>query len=276
MKHVELDFLIREPEDVYHSKAKDHLSSTQLKTFRRCPKEYYEQKLGLMGGPKSRDLDVGSGIHTLVLEGREAFDREFQFGGEPVNPKTNKPYVHTSDKYKAWRAAQTRCVLTETEGAVIERMAMAIKAHPLAMSLLSIGQAEGVIRTKMHGHDCQVRIDWLNPEVETIVDLKSTIKFSSFEWELRRRNYIHQMAFYLAAVRMATGSWIEAHIIALEKEPPFRVGVWRINAEALLNAHIENVLAMEEISLCEAHGQWPTRYEDVRVIESLNYEREDS
>ena len=269
-RDLDLSFLIREPEDVYHGKARDYLSSTQLKKFRRCPREYHLERLGLLGGARGRALDVGGATHSLVLEGREAFDRLYQFGGEPVNPKTGKPYGHTSDKYKEWKAAQTRCVLTETEGAIVEQMAMAFREHKAASSLISVGQAEGVVRAKLHGHNCQIRMDWLNPEIASLVDLKSTTKFATFEYEMRSRGYIHQAAFYLAVLRMQIGFWLDAHIVALEKEPPFRVGVWRLDQDALLEAHIENTLAMEELALCEAHGIWPTRYEDVRVVDSLH------
>lgn len=263
---------IREPEDVYHSKAKDHTTSTQLKTFRDCPKTYHEQRIGLIGGPTSRSLDFGSAIHMLALEGKEAFEKHFQVGGAPVNPKTGKPYGATSDKYKAWKANVTKCVLTESQGADLQMMRISINKHEIARDLLKGDVIEGVVRVPMLGHKCQIRIDSFKSGIETIVDLKSTSDFDRFERVIRQRQYIHQGAFYANVLRHATDVMCSFCIVAVETSYPYRVGVWHIAPEAMEQAHIENLMTMEDIDICERHCKWPTGYEDVRHINTLHFE----
>jgi hypothetical protein len=83
--NIDLGFLVREPADVYHAKGKDFLSAHALTEFRRCPLLYRKKELGL--GPE-RDTTaylIGRAAHTLILEGRERYQREFAVGG-PINP----------------------------------------------------------------------------------------------------------------------------------------------------------------------------------------------
>lgn len=42
------DFLTSEPEDRYHLRAAEFLSSHQLADFRKCPQLYHKRKLGLI------------------------------------------------------------------------------------------------------------------------------------------------------------------------------------------------------------------------------------
>ena len=62
---------------------------------------------------------------------------------------------------------------------------------------------------------------------------------------------------------------IPVHLIAVEKQEPFRCGVWVISTEVLRQAQLENEEAIKRLKACEENCLWPTGYEDMRVFDAL-------
>ncbi|NLE54115.1 MAG: hypothetical protein GX617_04180 [Lentisphaerae bacterium] len=58
-----------------------------------------------------------------------------------------------------------------------------------------------------------------------LVDLKTCDSLRYFENDCRRYGYIHQLAFYRAVIRQASGETLPVHIIAVEKNEPYTAGV---------------------------------------------------
>ena len=83
--------VLREPAETYHANASRHLSSHALGEFRRCPLLYRRRKLGLVPDRDSPAYLLGRAAHTLILEGRVAYERAFAVGG-PINHRTGQPY----------------------------------------------------------------------------------------------------------------------------------------------------------------------------------------
>ena len=167
----DLSFLIREPADVYHAQAGKYLSSHQLAEFRRNPLLFHKKELGLVKDEDRPAYLLGRAAHALILEGREAYEREYAFGG-PVNPKTGEPFGSRTKAFQEWAEAQGKPVLDDEQAALIENLNAAVHAHEHAAALLADGVAEGVVRADYCGVPCQARLDWLNPE-RGIVDLKT-------------------------------------------------------------------------------------------------------
>ncbi len=78
-----------------------------------------------------------------------------------------------------------------------------------------------------------------------------------------------QLAFYRAMVQLAARVLLPIHLIAVEKKPPFRCGVWRVEPEILTHAQRANEAAMKRLLACRRDDHWPTGYEDVRVFDQL-------
>jgi hypothetical protein len=261
------DYIITEPADVYHGKSRDFLSSHLLADFRKCPELFHRKQLGLIPDKDTPAYLLGRAAHTLILEGREAFDAEYAVGG-PVNPKTGSPYGKTTKAFREWADAQDKAVLSDEDGAFIMRLHDAVQAHPVAQARLSGGVAEGVCRTEYCGIPCQVRPDYFHFP-RGIVDLKTCDDLTWFESDARRYGYLYQMAFYRAVLRAASGATFPVHIIAVEKREPFRVGVWHVAESALDLAEAENEAAIERLKECQTSGTWPTGYETVRVFDGV-------
>ena len=124
-------FLIREPAEVYHAKAKEHLTSHDLGDFRRCPLLYRKKKLGLIADEDRPAYLIGRALHTLVLEGRDRFEAEYAVGG-PINPKTGEIFGPTTKAFAEWAAAQGKPVLTVAQFDLVENMADGVRANGIA------------------------------------------------------------------------------------------------------------------------------------------------
>ncbi len=257
-----------EPDVTYRSLAKTHLSSHALADFRACPLLYRQKQLGIIPDADRSAFQLGRAAHVLTLEGREAYDRGFAIGG-PINEKTGKPFGRDTKAFAEWMEGIGKPVLTQDQADLVEQLASSVRHHPVAAPILSSGQAEAVLRLPYAGMACQGRIDWVVDEGRAIVDLKTCDDLTWFESDARRFGYAHQMAFYRALVRQATGRVPEVILIAIEKRPPFRCGVWRLADQVLDHAERENLAAMQRLEACRRADQWPTGYETVRTFDYL-------
>jgi len=261
------DFLIREPAEVYHAKASEYLSSHQLADFRRCPLLYRQKKLGLISDADRPAYVVGRALHTLVLEGRDRFEQEYAVGG-PVNPRTGEIYGANTKAYAEWAAAQGKAVLTLQQFDLVENMADGVRANGMAVDLLSEGIPEGVVRAEYCGVPVQARIDSLAPH-RGILDLKTCDNLTWFESDARRYGYAHQLAFYRAVLAQVISLPMPCYFIAVEKQPVYRCGVWKIHEDTLTQAQRENEAAIERLKRCNTTNAWPSGYEEVRLFDAI-------
>ncbi|RME97748.1 MAG: hypothetical protein D6773_15365 [Alphaproteobacteria bacterium] len=262
---LDLNFLICEPAEIYHAKAKDNLSSHALADFRRCPLLFRKKEQGLIAERDSAAFLIGRAAHTLILEGRQRYEAEYAVGG-PVNPRTGQPFGSNTKAFAEWAEQRGKPVLSDSDAAVIEQMAASVREHLYARELLREGVAEGVVRCDYAGHACQGRIDWMHPLADRgIVDLKTCDRLDGFEFDINAFGYVHQLAFYRALVERACSVLPAVHIVGVEKREPFRTGVWQISGETLDKARHDNELAMQELMRCRETGVWPTRFESLRL-----------
>lgn len=258
-----VDWITAEAAADYHAKRTKYLSSHLLADFRqRGPYYFHQKRLGKIPDVDRPAFAFGRAAHTLILEGVEKFQQEYVIGG-PINEKTGKPYGKDTKAFAEWQAAHGKPVITEEDGEKLWAMRNAVLAHEDARELLAVGIPEGTARAQYVGEPCQIRMDWFN-EQRGIVDLKTCNLLDFFESDARRFQYAHQMAFYRAVAACASGRSFPVHIIAVEKDPPHRVGVWLIPHDILGIAAQENEQAIAAIHECRMSERWPTGYEKVR------------
>ena len=262
---------IFEPAESYHAATKDYLTSHRLADFRRCPLLYQWKQTGLAKDKDRPAYFLGRAAHTLILEGREKFLAEYAVGDGPINKTTGKPFKSDSQAYQKWAETQGKPVLTEDQAKEIEQLAGGVMAQALARELLVLGVAEAVLRTRWHEVDCQVRMDWFTHMAGgAIVDLKTCDHLDYFEVDARKFRYAHQLAFYRSISAAAAGidpREMPVHLIAVEKQPPFRCGVWRMGEDVLAIAQKENEEAVKRLRDCRQRDVWPTGYEELRTFD---------
>ena len=259
--------LIREPADVYHAKAGEYLSSHMLAEFRRNPLLFHKKELGLIEDQDRPAYVLGRAAHVLILEGREAFEQAYAFGG-PINPKTGQPFGSRTKAFQEWADGQGKPVLNDDQAALVESLNTSVRAHKHASALLADGIAEGVIRAEYCGLPCQSRLDWLNPE-RGIVDLKTCDNLDWLQMDARSYGYVYQLAFYRSLAATLTGQRLPVYMIAVEKREPLRTGVWRMSEEVLGLAQKENEEAIARLIACREKDEWLTGYEDIRTYDLI-------
>jgi hypothetical protein len=259
--------LIVEPEAIYAANRKNYLSSHALAEFRNNPQLYRKKQLGLVPDEERPAYLIGRAAHCRVLEGEPEFRRRFAIGG-PINPKTGKSFGQDTKAYAEWAAAIGKPAISQDTADLCDRLTHAVREHDTAAALLGEGQAEGVVRAEYSGIASQIRIDWTHPE-RGIVDLKTIDDLDYFELQARSFGYAHQLAFYRAILAQVAGRKPEVHVIAVEKQEPYRVGVWRFSDQVLDAAARDNLAAIERLKICRAQDCWPTGYEAVRSFDYL-------
>ena len=263
---IDLSVLGVEPADEYHAKAAEYLSSHPLIDFMICPWLYRKKQLGLIEDVDTPALLVGRGVHCRILEGRDAYETQFALGG-PINKTTGRPYGKDTNAFRDWCKAQGKPGIHHDDLALIENVASGVAMNDEAVDLLLYGRSEGVVRAEYCGTPCQIRIDWVHPH-RGIVDFKTCDDLTWFEADARRYGYHRQMAFYRAVLaQVIGGQMVPVHLIAVEKKEPFRCGVWRVSDDTLAIAQRENEAAIRRLLVCRQEDQWPTGYEEIRVLD---------
>ena len=278
------------PAEEYHQAARDgkFLSSHLLGDFRKSPRLYHKKLNGEIEPTESAALATGRAVHTLVLEGRSKFDEEFLVTDGPVNPKTGEPFGKTTKAYREWAASQTKEVVSGTDFAFMLKLRESVWAHPVARELLDEGISEQTVRCNYCGEPCQIRMDWFRIRYlgrPAICDLKTAQDLTYFESDARRFGYPQQMSFYREVLRVASkispersehceamsleGCEIEAdcYLIGVEKNEPMRCGVWKLTDGILQACACENERAIAELRECRRANTWPTRTEDMRILD---------
>lgn len=256
-----------EPAAFYHSQAKAYLSSHQLMHFMKCPHLWRKENLGLVKEPERVEFVMGEAGHVRILEGRDEFNTRYIWES-PINETTGKPYGATTKKYADWKKAQKRIVLTRMQVLGIEELAAGVKRNDYAMQLLGQGQAESVVRGVFEGLNCQIRIDWFNP-MHGIVDLKTCSDLDWFEYDAKKYKYDIQTTFYREVLQAVSGHYVPVHIIAVEKQEPYRCGVWTVSQETFHVARNKIIAAIGRFKECKANDYWPTGFEDVQQLQVI-------
>ena len=266
-------FIVSIPADEYHDAARrgQFLSSHLLGDFRSCPKLYKKKMSGEIEPVDTAAYQLGRALHTLVLEGRSKFDEEYLISSGPVNPKTGEPFGKLTKAYREWASAQKRPVFSSEEFGWMLKLQQSVALHPVANQLLERGCAEGVVRIALNGEPCQIRMDWFNPDFEgmpSIVDFKTCDNLSFFERDARKYSYPEQLAFYREVFKTASGGVTpDIYIIGIEKREPYRCGVWKLTSGLLDRCTCTNRMAMSLLKECRCRNEWPTGYEQIRVMD---------
>lgn len=268
------DWLIEESEEAYHARRGQYLTSHSLADFRKCPLLFRQKQLGLVKDQDTAAYSVGRVAHTLILEGGDAFAAKYVVGG-PINPKTGNPYGKDTKTFAEWAAEQDGEVIAQETADQARLLADAVAQHKIARELLSGGIAEGVVDIDVgHPMPMQARIDYYRPDTHSIIDLKTCQDLTWFESDARRYGYGYQLAFYYDLVRMVSDQDPIVYMVAVEKQAPYRVGVWHVDQDTIFTFATENNALIQHLHQCIQWDVWPTGYEKIRVWSLVEYGRE--
>ena len=232
--------------------------------------------------PSTKAQKLGAAIHTAVLE-PEVFHARYAVIGRCEGEKkdgdrcANSGSVLTADGRSLCgvhaggaEIDDERVILPRSKYEQSQAIYKSVRAHPFARTLLG-GHAErsAVWEDPETGVLCKGRFDDIAPEgVGALVDLKTTTDASprAFERAIYKFGYYMQAAFYLTGAQ-ALGEPVEDFaIIAVEKDPPYAVAVYRIRADALGAGRDELKPLLARYAECVRDDHWPAYPREVRDI----------
>lgn len=150
------------------------------------------------------------------------------------------------------------------------RVVAALHEHSAAAHLLRDGVPEVSLQwvDEATGAPCKARVDWLRPD-GSMVDLKTARDASplGFGRAIGQYGYAIQDAHYSAGGTVALRQRPPYFaFIAAEKDPPYAVGVYVLDDEAVAAAEARRRGALERWAECTRTGRWPA-YSD--LIETI-------
>lgn len=233
----------------YH-KDTEKISKSGLDLINRSPLHYWDRYLNPDAETKQTPaMLLGSAVHCRVLE-------PFQFAERyAIAPKVDK---RTKEGKATWEAFVqnnlTRDVISQDDSELIEKMTAAIHGHDKASILIDkITEVE-----KIYTHDdMKCRPDALT-SLNIVLDLKTTEDASpiAFGRSAYKYRYDVQAAFYTDILE-ANNIKVEGFVfIAVEKTPPYAVGVYVIEDEDMARGrekYMENLKLWRE---CKASNKW--------------------
>lgn len=264
-KIVYADGIHEIPNKDYHSS--EGISRSMLMEFKRSPYHYWYKYLSGKA-PKEEPtpaMILGNAVHTLVLE-ENKFDNEFY-----IIHQAKRPSKNTNPYEKMLLEANGRYILTKEEYITSIQMAQSIKEHEYASKLLEdcIIEQSIYFTHKTTGLQVKARPDAWSGHV--VIDLKTSANacLKSFQGSSMNYGYFLQAAIINEAVKALDLEMEHFVFIAVEKEPPYCVGVYVINkndelpdgmimpSEALEYGVNQFNALMENLARCIEKNNWP-------------------
>jgi hypothetical protein len=251
MNHAIIDHLSNEE---YH--ADPAVSASHLHQVARSGQHYWARYVDPNRQPvkATAAMTTGSLVHCAVLEPDELRRR---YGIAPDR--------RTKAGKEAAAEMQANGIepVGESDLQQAQRMASAVRCHPYAAKLLSAGKAETSIwwDDAETGLRCKCRPDWINSS--TCVDLKSTTDASlkGFARSVASFRYHVQDAHY-----MASGLFDQFIFIAVEKEPPYAVACYELDADAFAEGQRLRDRDLQRIANCRAMAAWPGYGDELQIL----------
>lgn len=188
--------------------------------------------------------------------------------GDPI------PWDNKTNYCKSWNAEHAdRFIITAEDEKKMHGCVRALRGHPLVNDMLTVGQPELSVFTRINGLQVRCRPDLMAYDREGllwVLDIKKLQDAS--HWALLRRarsmHFDFQEAWYRVVLE-AEG--LEVHrfvFVAVEEEPPHGVVARYISRELVQDCYPAVHLAMDLYQQCQEQQSWPG-YDD--RIESLHW-----
>lgn len=256
------------PEAIYHALGRQFASNSRLSQLMRSPAHLKAYLDGARDDDSTDATRMGSAIHCAILE-PDHFGARYGCASQGIDRRTKAG----KDE---WAELQFRFgpdrVLKADEHRVCLAVRDAVLVHSAAKGLLRTEHKELTLIADHDGLLVKSRLDAYNPYIgerdHTIVDIKTTQDASprAFERTIFARGYHRQGALYIRSARMHKLPVRHFVIIAVEKDPPYAVAVYRLD-EGTIDAGAQQVAKLiPRYRECLATDTWPGYGDGVQDI----------
>jgi len=193
---------------------------------------------------------LGTVTHALVLEGKNTLD---QYALKPDGMS------FATKEGKAWKAEQTKEIVSEKKALKIPYAAQAISANPYALKLLEMcPNRETPIIVEYRGVQIKALIDSHGDSM--VSDFKTTADCCerSFTKTIFDRHYDLQAAWYLAALSISLNlsEPLPWYWLACELSEPFANEIYLMPDDVLANGMAKMDYVIDKYKECLASDKW--------------------
>lgn len=248
------------PDAEYHRRTLGIVSNTALKLVRRSPAHYFAWVNGELEDKDSPALSFGRAFDCALLT-PDVFKRHYV--ERPVF--SGKGSKAAKAEWEAEHAEQDP--ITFDDLLTINRMIDAVRAHPLAAQMIRDGQPQMTLSWKDPGTGlrCKSRLDYYVRSLAMIVDVKTCDDASEegFRKAVAKWGYMTQDALYRAAASELNLPITHFVFLAVEKSPPYAVGTYTLDAEAIGIGYSRVRQDIETLAHCVRTNRWPAYREAI-------------
>lgn len=208
----------------YHSS--EGISRSDLVRFKKSPM-HFKHKQSLKETPS---LIIGELVHTLVLEPQFFNDRYI------VNPGFDRRTKEGKGAYAEFMlASEGKRIIESNHFDEADKIANAVNNHEFKKYLQEGYRVENSIyfEHELTGLQCKVRPDaWLG---DIVIDLKTTTdaSFRAFQLSAVNYGYYLQAGMIKRALESLNKPLKNFIFVAVEKEAPYAIGIYKLDDEAL-------------------------------------------
>lgn len=228
----------------------DRLSSSGLKAFARSPAHF--RHASTHPSPASAAQALGTHVHGMILE-----PETYRYA---VVPECDRRTKAGKEMYAAFLAeSEGAHVVAQDQHDKAQAMRDAVMSNHAASMLLKSGSPEVTALFEIDEVACKARFDWLPPQFEVVVDLKTAADASPEEFARAagRYRYHYQSAWYSMASEANGLGQRPMVFVVVENEPPHAVALYTLDEEAIYAATHRIERLIEQYSQCKASGNWP-------------------
>lgn len=246
--------------EAYQNDFRSYLSSSDIRRLLRSPAHY--KNPSRMESPA---MAFGTLVHTFVLEPGVAEARYRTRADVDGRTKEGKA-VRDWEASLATQQGIQFVGRADYDAAV--SIASAVRTHLGCVSIMSGGLAE-VSGTVDGFCDVNVRIrpDYLTDR--HIVDLKTCVdgRSDAFSRSVMTFGYAIQAAFYVDVAQALDGNKRDFYWVAVEKEAPFAVAVYKASDAMLEYGRTQYKKAIELYKECASLDLWPAYSQQVQTLD---------
>ncbi|RLI71038.1 hypothetical protein DRO91_06100 [Candidatus Heimdallarchaeota archaeon] len=214
------------PNNIYHS-VKRRMSSTTLKEGLKTSAHlrHAQTTVKPFSASAQKSINKGTVLHSIILEKEKIEDLC------AIAPSYHK----NSNKYKDWVKENSHLIIMDEKDVDdVNRMVESVNSHPQAGQLFSyegLPELSVFFTDPVSGVDCKIRIDYLLPGLNYLVDLKSTRDIYNFSKEAWNYRMDVQAGLYLKGIEIFTGKSYDFVFVAVENTPPYVTAVYEPDSD---------------------------------------------
>lgn len=261
----------------YHADTKS-ISHSALEVFRESPELYYGRYLdGRWPYPRSAAMDLGTVVHTVLLEGKPLDDVASMIPCFALSKDGEKRGKCWTD-FKAEHEGEI--LLKQDEWHAVNFMVQAVREHPRAKAILDMpGEREYSIvwEDKPTGLLLKCRVDIYTAAI--IGDLKTSrdVRPKNFASAVANMGYHRQVAMYQDGVEALTGDKLPFVFITVRNSPPYTCEVFDLDESAVELGRQQNRKLLEGLAECRDSGDWHSdTWGDITTLSLPGWARDDA